>query len=106
MKLNENEICRSFRLAKSKRTQLVILSELNLCSKDDILRVLATNGENICGIGGTKNKNVDKILEILDEVDAEIQEAERKYLNIINCLKQYAKGEQHGKDQNMESGRA
>ncbi len=95
MKVNENEICRSFRLAKSKRTQMVILSELNLCSKDDILRILVTNGEDICGIGGSRNKNIEKILGILDEIDTEIKDAEHRYLNVVNSLKQYVKGEQN-----------
>lgn len=92
-KLNENEICRSFRMAKSRRTQIVILSELNLCSKDDILRVLVTNGEDIRGMGGQKDKNIETVLEILDEVDTEIKDAERRYLNIVKSLKQYTKGE-------------
>lgn len=92
-KLNENEICRSFRMAKSRRTQIVILSELNLCSKDDILRVLVTNGEDICGMGGRKDKNIEKVLKILDEVDTEIKDAERRYLNVVKSLKQYTKGE-------------
>lgn len=42
--LNEKDICREYRMAKSPCKQVKILAELNCCSKNTILSVLKRNG--------------------------------------------------------------
>ena len=49
MEMTNEEICRSYRLAKDKNEHVARLADLNLCEKKTILNILAENGE-ITGI--------------------------------------------------------
>ena len=40
MEMTDEEIRRSYRLAKNKEKQIIILSQLNLCSKNKIRKIL------------------------------------------------------------------
>lgn len=44
MKMTESEICREYREAKDKRAQIRILADLNVCEKNQIMKVLLSNG--------------------------------------------------------------
>lgn len=44
MQMSDSEICRSYREAKDKRSQVGVLAELNACSKDYIREILQRNG--------------------------------------------------------------
>ncbi len=49
MEMTNEEICRSYRLAKNKNEQVLRLADLNLCDKKTILDILTEGGE-ISGI--------------------------------------------------------
>lgn len=56
--MTDGEVVTSFRQAKNKREQIGILSELNLCSKSDILNILCAAGEDVSDyISGRPKKN-------------------------------------------------
>lgn len=44
MQMSENEIVRDYRQAKNKGHQVGILAELNLCTKEEIISILKSNG--------------------------------------------------------------
>ena len=60
--MTEEEVVTSFRQAKNKREQIGILSELNLCSKSDILNILCAAGEDVSDYisGRPKKKPAEK----------------------------------------------
>ena len=47
MEMTNEEICRDFRQAKHKADQIQILSELNQCNPDEIVRILKEGGIQI-----------------------------------------------------------
>lgn len=60
--MTDGEVVTSFRQAKNKREQIGILSELNLCSKSDILNILCAAGEDVSDYisGRPKKKPAEK----------------------------------------------
>lgn len=60
--MTDGEVITSFRQAKNKREQIGILSELNLCSKSDILNILCAAGEDVSDYisGRPKKKPAEK----------------------------------------------
>ena len=44
MEMTAYEICQSYRNAASRNKQVKILAELNMCGKNDIIRILSENG--------------------------------------------------------------
>lgn len=53
MTMTPEEICRDYKLAKKKQTQIGILADLNQCEKREIVRILAEAGMEL---PGTYNK--------------------------------------------------
>lgn len=45
--MTPDEICKSFRNARSKTKQIEILSDLNAVSKDEIIKILTEHGEAV-----------------------------------------------------------
>lgn len=94
MRMTETEICKEYREAKNPRMQIGILADLNVCEKEDILRILIINGQDVTPAGPKKpgqkgDKVIQMIFALLDEVDQEVLAAEKKYKAIAECLKQY-----------------
>lgn len=94
--MTEAEICREYREAKNQRAQVEILADLNLCSKNEILKVLMVNGQDVTPAGPRKpGSGGDKILDLmystLDEIEAEIRNQERKYLMVVESMKLYGR---------------
>lgn len=55
--MTPTEICKEYRAAKNKKKQIGILADQNLCSKSDIIKILAENGEKIsCTQAGEPKK--------------------------------------------------
>lgn len=96
MTMTEKEICRDFNEAKNKGTQVGILADLNVCEKEDILRILILNGQDVTAagprkLGGEKDKVLNLMYTLLDEMEEQIKATERRYLNIVESMKQYGK---------------
>ena len=94
--MTEAEICREYREAKNRKIQIGILADLNVCEKEEILKILIMNGQDVTPAGPKKpGKEGDKVLEmmftILDEVDEKVKEAEKQYKNIVKSIMQYGK---------------
>ena len=49
MTMTPEEICRDYKLAKKKQTQIGILADLNQCEKREIVRILAEAGMDLPG---------------------------------------------------------
>ena len=56
MTMTDNEIINEYRLAKAKQKQIGILADLNVCSKREIVDVLARAGEKLPGNFGPRQK--------------------------------------------------
>lgn len=95
MRMSEADICREYREAKRKGIQVGILADLNVCSREEILRILILNGMNVTPAGRPNSKN-DKVMDLmctmLDEQEDQIRAAEKRYLQIVESIKQYGKG--------------
>lgn len=96
MRMTEMEICREYNAAKDRRAQIGILADLNVCEKEDILRILILNGQDVTVAGPKKpGQKGDKVLQmmfsLLDEADEKVKEAEMEYKKIVQCMKQYGK---------------
>lgn len=94
MRMTEVEICKEYREAKNPRMQIGILADLNVCEKEDILKILILNGQDVTVAGPKKpGQKGDKVLSLmfslLDEVEAEVYAAEQKYKAIVESIKQY-----------------
>lgn len=75
--MTDGEVITSFRQAKNKREQIGILSELNACSKSDILNILCAAGEDVSNyISGMPKK---KPAEKKDGAPAEARTAARRW---------------------------
>ena len=48
--MTDNEICREYREAKNKKAQIQILADQMLCTRGEIIKILAENGENVSQI--------------------------------------------------------
>lgn len=94
--MTDSEICRMYRQAKDKGTQIQILAELNATSRDAIIKILLTNGEQVKlplpRRGKRRNKELtDKqyynaLLRRLDVLDVQIAKAEGEYRMILAVL--------------------
>lgn len=96
MTMTEKEICREFNEAKNKGTQVGILADLNVCDKEQILRILILNGQDVTAAGprkpgGDKDKVLNLMYALLDEMEEQIKATEKRYLNIVESMKQYGK---------------
>lgn len=96
LRMKDADICKEYREAKDKRMQVVILADMNLCQREDILRILMLNGYDVTPAGpmklGGENDKVLKLMHtLLDEIDTEIMAAERKYLNVVESLQKYGR---------------
>lgn len=96
MRMTEAEICKEYREAKNPRMQIGILADLNVCEKEDILKILILNGQDVTVAGPKKpGQKGDKVLNLmfslLDEVETEVYAAEQKYKAIVESIKQYGK---------------
>lgn len=94
--MKEAEICREYKQARKPAMQIGILADLNACEKNDIIRILLLNGIDVTPKEQKKpGKNKDKILEILfsilDEVEEEVKAAEQKYKKIVEIIQEYGK---------------
>lgn len=75
--MTDGEVITSFRQAKNKRDQIGILSELNACSRSDILNILCAAGEDVSDyISGMPKK---KPAEKKDGAPAEARPAARRW---------------------------
>lgn len=99
MQMSSNEIVKSYQQATSKKNQVQILSELNGCSRNEILKILIIAGEDITKATTKKQKEyvVNMIYDLLDETEEEVKAAEHKYMAIVECLKQFWQEKQGGK---------
>lgn len=93
--MTEEEICRAFNEAKDPRLQIGILADLNVCRKEKIIKILILNGQDISKAVPKKSRAKrdsiqQMIYSLLDEVEEEIRAAERKYIQIVEGMKQYA----------------
>ena len=96
MIMKESEICREFREAKNPKAQVDILADLNVCSKNEILKVLLTNGQDVTPAGprkpgGENDKILQLIFNTLDEIEEEIKRQEKRYLMVVESMKLYGK---------------
>ena len=94
LKMDEGEIVREYKSAKEKNVQIRALQELNCCSREDILRVLIRNGQDVtpAGLRRTQEQKDEVemlIWKMLDEAEEEVKAAEERYTKIADCLKQY-----------------
>lgn len=97
MTMTEQEICKEFNEAKNRGTQVGILADLNVCDKEQILRILILNGQDVTAagprkLGGDKDKVLNLMYTLLDEMEEQIKATEKRYLNIVESMKQYGKG--------------
>ena len=70
MEMTNEEICRSYRLAKDKNEHVARLADLNLCEKKTILNILAENGE----ITGIKSNADAKKKKQYERFSSEVKE--------------------------------
>lgn len=103
--MTDAEICREFREAKNPKAQIEILADLNLCSKNDILKILMMNGQDVTPAGPKKpGGDNDKVLQLmydtLDEIEDEIRIWEKKYKAVVETMKMY--GQEKPKEDPIE----
>lgn len=96
MTMTEAEICREFKEAKNPGAQVGILADLNVCSKNEILKVLLVNDQDITPAGprkpgGENDKILQLIFNTLDEIEEEIKRQEKRYLMVVESMKLYGK---------------
>ncbi|MBR4668417.1 MAG: hypothetical protein IKO76_06645 [Butyrivibrio sp.] len=58
--MDNNEICRSYKEARNKKSQIGILAELNLCSTKDIIEILKEGGVYIAPKVRSKDEQASK----------------------------------------------
>jgi len=110
--MTDQEICREYRGAKNKRAQITILADQQLCTKGEIIKILAENGEDVSTINtkvtGKRSKEDPVPVSVLDTlcnrldtiekaivqlghdkeaIDRAIKEKEGEYMEIANFLK-------------------
>lgn len=66
MTMTANEILTSYKMAKNKKEQIKILSELNCCSKDEILYVIAQNVDKIKNTKYVKDMSRSELMEVIE----------------------------------------
>ena len=110
--MTDNEICREYREAKNKKAQIQILADQMLCTRGEIIKILAENGEDVSQINTkaqVRRKKEEPVPESvlvalcnrLDEIDntvmqltgekrlieERIKEKEQEYREIAEFLK-------------------
>lgn len=90
LEMTVEEIVRSYREAKDKEAQLEILADLNVCSKEEIRRVLVEGGVLQQELPRKRRRKGEAIAEVTVEasVDEGLEEARRRDI-IEEALKAY-----------------
>lgn len=98
--MTKQEICKEYREAKNKSQQIEILADLNLCTKEDIVKLLKDEGEEVAVRKPRKQRQqkkvvapvintsipdfvLDALYEKLERIDREIKEKEKDYKRIV-----------------------
>lgn len=104
MYMSVGEIKKNYYEAKNKKRQIVILADLNCCSKEEIEKILgvekkresktsrndlATEQKKEVSIENVKNK----LFSRMDELDRQIKELENEYREIVVAIKVISKME-------------
>lgn len=90
MQMTEQEIVKSYKNAKDKRSQVGVLAELNACSNDYIRQILHQNGIEAPKPGRkTEQKEPEKVetLEVPKEVIELVQKRAKELRQEIEGLK-------------------
>ena len=74
--MTEEEICRFYKSAKDKKTQITILSQLSGYPKEKVIAILKKNGLKI------REEWERWLKKRLDNIDGKIKELEREYEEI------------------------
>lgn len=91
--MDKSEILYSYNTARNKTQQIRILSELNDCSIDDIILVIADGlrGENKARDEPEPQKPdlnlIQRLEDELDRLDEEIKDREKRYQEVIVAMK-------------------
>lgn len=78
--MSEREICCMYREARNQNTQLQVLAELNNTSQNEIIRILAKNGEKL------PQRAINRLYKRLDTLNGQIKKLELEYKEIVNAL--------------------
>lgn len=97
MNMTEGEICRQYRSAKDRASQLQILADLNCAPRLEIIKILMHNGEQVRLPLAAKGKKrtteltdeeyAAALFRRLDVLDREISKREREYREIVTVMK-------------------
>lgn len=96
MNMTEGEICRQYRSAKDRASQLQILADLNCVPRLEIIKILMHNGEQVRLPLAAKGKKrtteltdeeyTAALFRRLDVLDREISKREREYREIVAVM--------------------
>lgn len=78
--MTEKEICLMYREAKNKDIQLNILAELNDVNRNEIIRILVKNGNEL------SQRVINQMYKRLDVLDMQISERQKEYREIVRAL--------------------
>lgn len=106
MEMTSGEIIRSYNGAKNKRQQVSILADLNGCSKDEIVAIIAAdsrkNDADNVSSGTNKDMEADKMInwlyDQLDATEGQIRALEARYKELSVALKvagEYSEAVEH-----------
>lgn len=95
MYMSRSEICRDYRMAKSRRAQVTILADMNLCKKEEIIKILISEGEDLTGCGMSRKKILKIMYDELDEKDEKISALEKEYINTMQSIKKFYEGKKN-----------
>ena len=91
--IDEKEICRQFKEAKDKSGMVLILSQLNDCSREEIVQVLEKNGFEDPRNSVKKKPKVqmpetvkNALIEKMEFIDWQIKELEKQYKEIATYI--------------------
>lgn len=93
--IDEKEVCRKFKEAKDKAGMVLILSQLNDCSREEIVQILEKNGYEDPRKEQKKkakpmNKIPDAVYKVLadrmDFIEVQIKSLEKEYQEIADYL--------------------
>lgn len=91
--IDEKEICRNFKEAKDKAGMILILSQLNDCSREEIIQVLEKNGFEDPRKNDKKKPKVqmpetvkNALVEKMEFIDRQIKELEKQYKEIATYI--------------------
>lgn len=95
MNMTEGEICRQYRSAKDRASQLQILADLNCVPRLEIIKILMHNGEQVrLPLAANKKRTTEltdeeytaALFRRLDVLDREISKREREYREIVAVI--------------------